>query len=152
MEIHIEKYTKDKIQDVLQFEKDLRSEEDFWGWKIDDDYELAVENSFDDPSFKNALSFLAYADNKVIGRIDASLIVTHFDGSIKAYLDWICVLKSYRHLGAAQALMKALRNELKQKGVDTLIGLIASNKEAQSFYRSLEESTIKDEGIWIDIK
>lgn len=45
--------------------------------------------------------------------------------------------------------MTALRRELNQRGVDTLIGLIASNEDAQRFYRSLPNAEIKDEGIWI---
>mgnify|MGYP000796192261 CR=1 FL=1 len=90
-------------------------------------------------------------DGKVVGRIDCALIHTHFDGSVKAYLDWICVIKSYRHRGVAQGLMTALRRELKQRGVDTLIGLIASNEDARRFYRSLPHAEIKDEGIWIDL-
>lgn len=34
--IDIKQYTKDLIPDVLQFERDLRSEEDFWGWEINE--------------------------------------------------------------------------------------------------------------------
>ena len=45
--------------------------------------------------------------------------------------------------------MGALRKKLKSQGVDTLIGLIASNEEAQRFYRSLPNAQIRDEGIWI---
>lgn len=87
-----------------------------------------------------------------MGRIDSTLICSHFDGSTKAYLDWICVLKSHRHRGTAQALMTELRRILKEEcGADTLIGLIASNPEAQRFYRSLPEALIRDEGIWIDL-
>lgn len=152
MDITIEKYTKERIVDVLRFERDLRSEEDFWGWEIDEKYVADVERSFADARYENALSFLAYADGKVVGRIDASLIPSHFDGSVKAYLDWICVVKSYRHYGVAQGLMKALRKELKGLGVDTMMALIASNPEAQRFYRSLEDSEIRDQGIWIDIR
>lgn len=152
MEITIQKFTKERIDDVLQFEKDIRAEEDFWGWEIDEAYIRAVMNSFDDPKYQNALSFLAYADGKVVGRIDASLIPTHFDGSMKAYLDWLCVIKSYRHYGVAQHLMERLRKELKERRIDTMIGLIAANEEAQRFYRSMKDAKIRDEGIWIDIK
>ena len=66
-------------------------------------------------------------------------------------LDWICVIKSYRLRGVAQALMQTLREKLKAQGVDTLIGLIASNEDARRFYRSLPCAAIKDEGIWIDL-
>ena len=149
--MEIKQYTKDLIPDVLRFEHDLRSEGNFWGWEIDEKYIADVTASFDSPAFANSLSLLAYMDGKVVGRIDSTKICSHFDGSTKAYLDWICVIKSYRHKGVAQALMQALRKELKAQGVDTLIGLIASNDDAQRFYRNLPNSEIRDEGIWIDL-
>ena len=147
--MEIKEYTKDRIPDVLQFEHDLRAEEDFWYWEIDEKYISDVTASFANPAFFNSLSLLAYVDGKVVGRIDSTKICSRFDGSTKAYLDWICVIKSHRHAGIAQALMAALRRELKSQGVDTLIGLIASNEEAQRFYRSLPDAKIRDEGIWI---
>ena len=149
--MEIKHYTKERIPDVLQFERDLRAEENFWGWEINETYITQVTRSFDDPAFANSLSLLAYQDGRVVGRIDSTLICSHFDGSTKAYLDWICVLKSCRHQGAAQKLMETLRTELKKQGVDTLIGLIASNDDAQRFYRNLPNALIRDEGIWIDL-
>ena len=147
----IKQYTKELIPEVLQFERNLRSEETFWGWEIDEKYIADVTKSFEEPAFANSLSLLAYVDGKVVGRIDSTKICSHFDGSTKAYLDWICVIKSYRHRGVAQALMQTLRKELKAQGADTLIGLIASNEDAQRFYRNLPNAEIKDEGIWIDL-
>ncbi len=147
----IARYTKDKINDVIDFELRLRQEEDFWGWEIDEVYIESVKKSFEDPKFANSFSFLAYVDDKVVGRIDASLICSHFDGSVKAYLDWICVLKSARHLGVAQGLLAELRKYLREQyHVDTLIALMASNEEAQRFYRAVEHAEIRDEGIWMD--
>ncbi|MDE7221540.1 MAG: GNAT family N-acetyltransferase [Oscillospiraceae bacterium] len=144
-------YTEDRVGDVLDFERRLRQEEDFWGWEIDEAYTAAVKRSFSDPRFASSVSLLAYIEGKAVGRIDSTLICSHFDGSVKAYLDWICVLQSQRHKGVAQALMAGLRRQLKEAGADTLIGLIASNPEAQRFYRSLENAKIQDEGIWIDL-
>lgn len=149
--MEIKKYTKERISDVIAFELNLRKEEDFWGWEIDDQYIADVTRSFETPAFNNSLSLLAYIDDKVVGRIDSTMICSHFDGSTKAYLDWICVIKSYRHKGVAQELMSTIRTELKIRGVNTLIGLIASNEDAQRFYRSLPNSEIRDEGIWIDL-
>ena len=80
------------------------------------------------------------------------MIASHFDGSVKAYLDWICVIKSCRHRGVAQALLAELRARLKARGIDTLIALTASNEEAQRFYRAIPDSEMKDTGIWIDIR
>lgn len=150
--MEIKEYTKERIEDVVAFERNLRSEEDFWGWEIDENYIASVQNSFKDEKFRNSLSLLAYIDGKVVGRIDSTLICSHFDGSAKAYLDWICVLKSARHQGVAQTLMETLRKTLKARfGVETLIALIAGNPEAQRFYRSLPNALIRDEGIWIDL-
>ncbi len=152
MEINIRPYTKERIDDVVSFEKELRKQEDDWGWQIDEEYLKSVTESFEDASFADSISLLAYVDNKVVGRIDSSMIKSHFDGSTKAYLDWICVLKSYRHAGVAQALLEQLRKMLKEKGIATLIALTASNGEAQNFYRNIPDSLMRDIGIWIDIK
>lgn len=149
--IDIQKFTKDKIDDVIEFELNLRKEENFWGWEINDRYVKSVKDSFENDMFNNSISLLAYVDNKVVGRIDASIITSHFDGSLKAYLDWICVIKSYRHHGIAQNMMNELRKQLRSLGADTLVALIAANEEAQRFYRSLEKAEIRDEGIWIDL-
>ncbi len=152
MEINIRPYTKERIDDVIQFEKELRKQEDDWGWQIDEEYLKSVRESFEDASFADSISLLAYVDDRVVGRIDSSMIKSHFDGSTKAYLDWICVLKSYRHAGVAQALLEQLRKMLKEKEIATLIALTASNGEAQHFYRNIPDSLMRDIGIWIDIK
>lgn len=152
MDIQIKRYTKDKIPDVLNFEKRLREEENFWGWEINDAYIQAVEKSFDDSEFKNSISLLAYDGNIVIGRIDSTIIASHFDGSKKSYLDWICVIKSYRHRGVAQKLLEELRALLKNNNIDTLIALTASNEEAQNFYRNVPDSEMRDIGIRINLK
>ncbi len=151
MTIQIKPYKKEQINDVISFELQLRKEEDFWGWSIDSDYISSVKNSFDDESFADSISLLAYVDGKVVGRLDSSMIKSHFDGKIKAYLDWICVIKSYRHLGVGQALLNRLLVMLKCRGVTTLIALTASNEEAQRFYKNIPNSIMRDTGIWIDI-
>ena len=149
--MEIKHYTKERILDVLQFERDLRAEENFWGWEIDEKYIADVTASFENPAFANSLSLLAYMDGKVVGRIDSTMICSHFDGSTKAYLDWICVMKSYRHKGVAQMLLEELRKQLKELGVETLIALTASNEESQRFYKKVPNSEMRDIGIWIDI-
>lgn len=150
--MEIKRYTKEQIPEVLQFERDLRAEESFYNWDIGESYITCLEQSFEDDQFHGSVSLLAYLNGRVVGRIDSALIHSHFDGSTKAYLDWICVLKSCRHRGVAQELMGSLRKLLREEyGVDTLIGLIAGNEEAQRFYRSLENAVIRDEGIWINL-
>ena len=149
----IKRFEKDDIQKVMDFEWELRKQEpDTYFWDPDETYARQLEMSFDDPRFNTAISFLAFRDNKVIGRIDAALLSSRSDASCcSAYLDWICVLKSERHNKVAQALLKALRAECKEQGVGVLIALMANNDEAQNFYKKVEDASIHDTGIWIDI-
>ena len=144
-------YTRERIPEVMDFERRLREEEPFYGWEIDEAYQKRMEASFDDPRFATAVSLLALEDGRVVGRIDGSLIASRFDGTVNGYLDWICVVKSSRHAGTAQALLAELRRRMKQAGAGQLIALMAANEEAQRFYRAVEGAAIHDEGIWIDL-
>ncbi len=87
MELEIRPFTSDLTDDVVGFEKELRRQEDVWGWEIDDAYLESVRDSFADERFQDAISLLAFGDGKVIGRIDCAMIRSRFDGSAKAYLD-----------------------------------------------------------------
>ena len=144
-------YTRELIPEVMDFERRLREEEPFYGWDIDDAYQKRVEASFDDLRFTNAVSLLARENGRVVGRIDGVILASRFDGSVNGYLDWICVIKSSRHTGTAQALLAELRCRRKQAGATQLIALMAANEEAQRFYRAVERASIHDEGIWIDL-
>ena len=150
----IKQFDKEDVQKVIDFEKELRIQEpDTYYWDPDEAYKKQLENSFEDERFNTAISFLAVKDNKVIGRIDASVISSRSDASCySAYLDWICVLKSERHNKVARSLLNALRTECKNRGIGVLIALMANNDEAQSFYKSVTDASIHDTGIWIDIK
>ena len=150
----IKEFEKADIDRVIAFEHELRKEEpDTYYWEPDETYRKKLEQSFADERFTTALSFIAVKEDKVIGRIDASLISSRSDASCySAYMDWICVLKSERHQKVAQALLKALREKCKEQGVGVLIALMANNDEAQSFYKSVENASTHDTGIWIDIQ
>lgn len=149
---HVEKLRADMLPAVFAYEEQLsREEPGYYAWTEDADYQQKVRASFVDSRFANAITLVAVAERgQVVGRVDVILLPSRFDGSVKAYLDWICVLKSWRHRGVAQALMQTVREELHRMGVDTMVGLIASNPEAQRFYRSMTGAAIRDEGIWID--
>lgn len=142
------------IPKVIDFECELRRQEpDTYYWEPDAAYAKQLERSFNDVRFNTAISFIAVKADKVIGRIDASLISSRSDASCSsAYLDWICVLKSERHHKVAQALLKALRDECKKRSVAVLIALMANNDEAKRFYKNVEDASIHDTGIWMDIK
>jgi len=151
--IIIKKFEKKDIDQIIDFEKEVRIQEpDTYFWEPDETYKNQLVDSFSDPRFNTALSFIAVKEDKIIGRIDAALVTSRSDAScFSAYLDWICVLKSERHNKIAQKLLNALREECKKQGVNVLIALMANNDEAQKFYKSIKDASIHDTGIWIDI-
>ncbi len=149
----IKSFNAEDVEKVVAFERELREQEpDTYFWEPDEAYASQLKQSFSDPRFRNAVSFLALRDDRVIGRIDASVISSRSDAAcFSAYLDWICVLKSERHHQVAQSLLNALRAECRARGAGVLIALMADNAEAQRFYRKIENASIHDTGIWIDI-
>lgn len=151
--ITVKMFEREDIQKVIEFEYELRRQEpDTYYWELDDNYVKQLEESFSDERFNTAVSLVAYKDDRVVGRIDASLISSRSDAScFSAYLDWICVLKNERHNKVAQALLDGLRKELKKQDVGLLIALMANNEEAQRFYNNVENASIHDTGIWMDI-
>lgn len=150
----IKLFEREDIPKVIEFEYELRKQEpNIYYWEPDQDYVMQLEKSFDDERFNTAISLIACKNERVIGRIDASIISSRSDAScFSAYLDWICVLKSERHNKVAQVLLEKLKNELKVRGVGLLIALMANNNEAQRFYNSIKDASIHDMGIWIDIQ
>ena len=149
--IKIVEFTCEYVDKVIEYEKKLRQEEpDSYFWEPNDEYREKLISSFSDERFGNAVSFLAVEGEDVIGRIDASIISSRADAECyAAYLDWICVLKSKRHMQVAQQLLARLREELKNRGTSLLIALMARNDESQRFYRNIEKAEIHDEGIWM---
>lgn len=60
---------------MIAFENELRKQEpDTYYWELNETYRKQLEQSFEDQRFKTSMSFIAVKENKVIGRIDASLI------------------------------------------------------------------------------
>lgn len=149
----IEPLTRERIGDVLVFERELREQEpDTYFMDAGESYRRLLEHSFADSRFSNAVSLLAYEDGRVVGRIDAVLLAARSTaGCDCAYLDWLCVLKKERHQGIARLLLRELRRELQGRGVETLIAIMAHNPEAESFYRAVENASIHDEAVWMEI-
>ena len=149
----VKSFEREDLEKVIEFERELRAQEpDTYYWEPDAAYQALLERSFDDPRFHTAISLLALREGRVVGRIDASLIASRSDAAcFSAYLDWICVLKSERHRQVAQILLRALRAECKRQGAGLLIALMAQNEEAQRFYQHVENASIHDTGIWMEL-
>lgn len=151
--ITVEPFTQDRIGDVLDFERELRYQEpNTFFMDAGEDYRALLERSFQDGRFCNAVSLLAYWNGRVVGRIDGVILAARSDaGCTCAYLDWICVLKEERHKQVAQRLLRELRQALKSRGVDTLIAIMAHNPDSLRFYRAVENASIHDEAVWMDL-
>lgn len=149
----VEPFTPERIGDVLAFERELRRQEpDTYFMDAGEGYRDLLERSFEDDRFTNAVSLLACEDSRVIGRIDAVILAARSDASCAtAYLDWICVLREERHRGVAQLLLQELRRELKGRGIETLIAIMAHNPESARFYNAVENASIHDEAVWMDL-
>lgn len=149
----VKPFTEDQIGNLLEFERELREQEPgTFFMDAGEGYRELLEKSFHDGRFENALSLLAWEDGRVVGRIDASIIAARSDAAcVTAYLDWICVLKKERHRGVARLLLKELRQELKKRGAETLIAIMAHNPESVRFYKAVENASIHDEAVWMDL-
>ena len=126
----IKAFERNDIDSVIAFETELRQQEpDTYYWEPDETYRKQLEKSFDDSRFNTAISFIAEEGGKVIGRIDGSLISSRSDA---------CCCR--------------MKKECRKRGAEILIALMAENSEAQRFYRSVENASIHDTAIWMNIK
>ena len=48
--------------------------------------------------------------------------------------------------------VRELRRELKGRGVETLIAVMAHNPESVRFYKAVEKASIHDEAVWMDLR
>ena len=87
--LEIRKMERKDVEKVLAFERELRRQEpDTYFWEPDEAYAQQLERSFEDPRFQTAISYIALRDERVIGRIDASLISSRSDAAcFSAYMD-----------------------------------------------------------------
>ena len=72
------------------------------------------------------------------------------DGFRRAYVHSVRVRPAYRRQGIASTLMRALENDLAQRGYQQVtLNVVGTNKIAQEFYKNLGYRVIgKDPGQW----
>lgn len=83
-------------------------------------------------------SFLAYVDNRVVGRIEFHWYVCLQDGYKMAYVDWLYVLPSYRGHGIATQLIQAFEASCIEHQIDEYFLIQADNDRAEAFYCTLK--------------
>jgi len=130
---------------LVKFEQDARtSEPDIFleGFDVEK-FTTDLKNALKNPNFDSARCIICIIDEQIVGRIDFSIASSFsFGENSQVYVDWIYVLKEFRHQGVAQFLLSQMENYVKQMGINKYFLLMAENNEAQSFYRSLDSVEI----------
>lgn len=91
-----------------------------------------------DPFFNRTVSILAKENGQVVGRIEYHFYGCMQDGYRMAYVDWVYVLKAYRHKGIAQMLFAELEKDCVRNQIDQYYLIRATNEEADRFYKYFE--------------
>ena len=149
----IHELTEHNMEMLVEFEKEARvTEADIFIHGFDpEQFRAATLENIKNPNFASAKCLMYVDDNeRVLGRLDFCLLPSFaFGGDIRAYVDWIYVLKKHRHKGIAQLLFSKMEEYLKQLGAGDYFLVVAENAEAQSFYNGLEKSRIEKQDILV---
>lgn len=134
---------KDNVEDYIAYLKIAMSEEPdmMTAEKVD---EQGIKSRISDPFFNRTTSILAKENGMVVGRIEY-----HFYGCIQngyrmAYVDWVYVLKAYRHKGIAQKLFAEFEKDCVQNNINQYYLIRAINEEANRFYEHFEDVQLED--------
>ncbi|MCL2406866.1 MAG: GNAT family N-acetyltransferase [Defluviitaleaceae bacterium] len=112
---------------------------------------LSTATAIKTPAYNSAKCLLCISDDGcIIGRLDFTILpVLAFSPEIRAFVDWIYVLKNNRHTGAGKLLIKEMKEYAASVGAKEYFLIAARNDEAQRFYRSFPDIEIKNEQVLI---
>lgn len=137
----IKKLTPDNVEDYINYLKKALAEEPemMCTEKVKEE---EIRKSVNDPLFTKSTSLLAYKDGEIVGRIEY-----HFYGCIQdvfkmAYVNWLYVMKKYRHRGIARRLFAEFEKDCKSCGINQYFLLRAENEAAERFYRAFEDAEL----------
>lgn len=106
--------------------------------------EQGIRNRISDPFYAGTTSILAKEDERVVGRIEYHFYGCMQDGYRMAYVDWVYVLKAYRHRGIARMLFTELEKDCARNGIDQYYLIRATNEEAARFYGNFQGAEMQD--------
>lgn len=106
--------------------------------------EQGIRDRISNPFFTRTTSILAREDGNVVGRIEYHFYGCMQDGYRMAYVDWVYVLRAYRHRGIAQMLFAELEKDCAKNGIDQYYLIRARNEEADRFYGSFRGAQLQD--------
>lgn len=109
--------------------------------------ETGIKARIRDPFYQKTPSILAMDSGKVVGRLEYHFYGCLQDGYRMAYVDWLYVLKEYRHRGIAQGLFQAFEKECRENGIHQYYLIRAENPNADKFYQSFQNAELSREPI-----
>ena len=147
----IEMLTIENIDKLIDFERESRETEPdtFIDEFNADDLKRGTLKALKNPVYSSARCMMCLNDeNRVIGCIDFSVVSSYsFGGNLQVYVDWVYVLKEFRHMGVGQFLFAQMEEYIKKLGVGEYFLFTAENDEAQKFYRNVEGAEIEKKEV-----
>ena len=138
--------SRDNIDEYIDYLKIALSEEpDMMTTDVLDEKGLRIR--IDDPFFNKTTSILAKAEGKVVGRIEYHFYGCIQNGHKMAYVDWVYVLKSWRHKGIAQRLFVEFEKDCKMHDINQYYLIRATNENADRFYKNFVDVELSDAPI-----
>ncbi|MBD5473900.1 MAG: GNAT family N-acetyltransferase [Lachnospiraceae bacterium] len=133
----------DNVEDYIAYLKIAMSEEPdmMTADKVD---EQGIKSRISDPFFNRTTSILAKENGKVVGRIEYHFYGCMQNGYRMAYVDWVYVLKAYRHKGIAQKLFVEFERDCVQNNINQYYLIRATNEEANRFYEHFEDVQLEE--------
>lgn len=130
-----EKLSSENVKEYIDYLKIAMSEEPEL-MTADEVDEEGIKSRVQDPFFMKTTSILAKENGKVVGRIEYHFYGCMQCGTRMAYVDWVFVLKRYRHRGIAQKLFAEFEKDCRQIGIDQYYLIRATNDDADRFYKN----------------
>lgn len=135
--------SQDNVEDYIAYLRIAMNEEPDMMTAEEVD-EQGIKSRIRNPFFNRTTSILAKEDGKVVGRIEYHFYGCMQDGYKMAYVDWVYVLKSYRHKGIAQMLFAEFEKDCVQKDIDQYYLVRATNENANRFYENFESVELSE--------
>ena len=100
-----------------------------------------------DPFYHKTTSILAKTCGKVVGRIEYHFYGCMQDGYRMAYVDWVYVLKAYRHQGIAQKLFAEFEKDCAANDIHQYYLIRATNPDADRFYSHFTDAEMGESPV-----
>lgn len=146
----IELLNEENLKALVDFEEEARVTEPgiLYGDFYKEEFYNSTLKALKNPAFSSARTLLCWKGNKIISRLDFCMVPSFaFSGDIRAYVDWIYVLKEYRHINAAKELFKFMEVFLKENSVSSYLLIEAENSEAIKFYGGISDAEHKRQPV-----